>query len=255
MAMASSEYDALLEELKDLLKRKGELSLDDLKEWASQRHVGSLVLTLLVRDMIEDGYAKPLGEEVTLDKDLGLQIPSVIALAEKGREVEMHEGEGLLPLVSVARPSLRRTHKTSRKQHRKRRTASLSITSFFEEKRETKEDERTEPLRERREVQGEPRESRELSAEPLSHSIEVSATSLGELDEDLVRAIEYLSSYWSVGEVRFALDLKRMGIEDPERVIRRLLELGYIERTKLGVINATDKLPRMETKRYLSDLF
>ncbi|MCX8204938.1 MAG: hypothetical protein N3H31_04740 [Candidatus Nezhaarchaeota archaeon] len=68
------------------------------------------------------------------------------------------------------------------------------------------------------------------------------------VEEDLKAAASYLSEYWSVGEIRFLDDLRLMGVKDPQRVLRRLLELGYVERTSSGVINATSKLPRVKRR-------
>jgi len=67
-------------------------------------------------------------------------------------------------------------------------------------------------------------------------------------DEDLKAAIAYLNDYWSVGELRFIDDLRMMGVRDPPKVLRRLLELGFAERTPSGVVNATSKLPRVKRK-------
>jgi hypothetical protein len=74
------------------------------------------------------------------------------------------------------------------------------------------------------------------------------AEEAGAVEEGLKAAIAYLNDYWSVGELRLVDDLKSMGVKDPPRVVRRLLELGYAERTSSGVINATDKLPRVKRR-------
>jgi len=67
-------------------------------------------------------------------------------------------------------------------------------------------------------------------------------------EEDLRIAIAYLNDYWSVGELRLIDDLKSMGVKDPSWVLRRLLELGYVERTPSGVVNATGKLPKVKRR-------
>jgi len=76
-------------------------------------------------------------------------------------------------------------------------------------------------------------------------------------DDDLYKAIRYLNKYWSVGEIRFASDLQAMGVKDVERTLRELLKLGYITVSELGVINATEKLPKVKTEdssKELADL-
>jgi len=55
---------------------------------------------------------------------------------------------------------------------------------------------------------------------------------------DLIRTLpkeervvaEYFLKYVSVGDLRAVLDLKRLGIEDPQPIIERLVEYGILER-------------------------
>lgn len=75
-----------------------------------------------------------------------------------------------------------------------------------------------------------------------------------ELDEDLKRALSYLSDYWSVGEIRFRLDLKRLGVQDPDKVLLRLLDMGIAELTSSGVVNLKVELPKMKRKPSLAGL-
>jgi hypothetical protein len=72
------------------------------------------------------------------------------------------------------------------------------------------------------------------------------------LDEDLKKALYYLSEYWSVGEIRFKLDLKKLGVQDPDRVLVRLLDMGVIELTTSGVVNLKVELPNLKKKPSLS---
>lgn len=74
------------------------------------------------------------------------------------------------------------------------------------------------------------------------------------LDEDVKRALHYLSEYWSVGEIRFKLDLRRLGVQDPDRVLLRLLDMGAVELTASGVVNLKVELPRLKKKPSLSGL-
>lgn len=73
------------------------------------------------------------------------------------------------------------------------------------------------------------------------------------LNDDLLKAVEYLNNYWSVGIIRFINDLKLIGVSEPERILRRLLELGFVEYSPVGVLNATDRLPKVKRRRKLSD--
>ncbi|MHC1629035.1 MAG: PolB1-binding protein PBP2 family protein [Candidatus Nezhaarchaeales archaeon] len=66
------------------------------------------------------------------------------------------------------------------------------------------------------------------------------------LDEDLKKALSYLSEYWSVGEIRFKLDLKRLGVQDPDKVLYKLLDMGVIDLTPSGVVNLKVELPKIK---------
>jgi len=75
-----------------------------------------------------------------------------------------------------------------------------------------------------------------------------------ELDDDLKRALYYLSEYWSVGEIRFKLDLKKLGVQDPDKVLARLLDMDVVELTASGVVNLKVELPKMKKRPSLSKL-
>jgi hypothetical protein len=55
---------------------------------------------------------------------------------------------------------------------------------------------------------------------------------------DLIRSLpkeekvvaEYFLKYVSVGDLRAVLDLKRLGVKDPQPIIERLVEYGILER-------------------------
>ncbi|RLF11839.1 MAG: hypothetical protein DRJ98_02305 [Thermoprotei archaeon] len=79
----------------------------------------------------------------------------------------------------------------------------------------------------------------------VAKTVTPATLTLEEVKEDLEVAVAYLNDYWSVGELRFLDDLKALGVKDPGKVLKKLLELGYVERTPSGVINATEKLPKV----------
>ena len=72
-------------------------------------------------------------------------------------------------------------------------------------------------------------------------------------DVDLRGAVEYLNKYHSVGVIRFLRDLSDMGVSNPEAVLKKLISLGYIDYSPLGVVNASSKLPKISDKRLLSE--
>lgn len=74
------------------------------------------------------------------------------------------------------------------------------------------------------------------------------------LDEDVKKALSYVSEYWSVGEIRFKLDLKRLGVQDPDKTLLRLLDMGVVELTPSGVVNLKVELPKMRRRPSLAGL-
>ena len=255
--MAEDSYDSLLKELINFIHERGKVDVDELLRWASRKNVGTLVLSLLVKDALEKGEIKGCGEEVVLDSDLGLSVPqSLLPRARTKKETIASLSEQALPLrkVSGEAPS-----KKSRKQvqrRRKRRTGGhTSIIAFL---RDVEREETRVPMEMKSEIT-----IADEDVTPEEAVGEAAGRGLGgkgerarlAMDEDMLKAIEYLSMYWSVGEIRFLEDLKQQGVKNPGDVLKRLIELGYVERSRIGVINATSKLPRVKPKSYLSDLF
>ncbi len=74
------------------------------------------------------------------------------------------------------------------------------------------------------------------------------------LEQQLDIAINYFQKYFSVGEIRFRLDMGNK-IRDIELVLRELESRGLIEYNRdLGVINATEKLLSMKSKKGLHEV-
>ncbi len=72
-------------------------------------------------------------------------------------------------------------------------------------------------------------------------------------DPEMLRVIEYLSEHWSVGDLKIMNDLEKMGIQNPRRFIRKLLDLELITYHPDGVFDITDKFPRIKKKKTLAD--
>jgi len=62
-----------------------------------------------------------------------------------------------------------------------------------------------------------------------------------ELNEEEIKILKYFIRNISVGEILTLLDLRRMGISDPEYYIRRLTEKGLLERGE-GCYNLAKEL-------------
>jgi len=266
--MAENEYDSLLRELISFVRERRKVDVNELLEWASKRNVGTLVLTLLVKDALEEGQIRGSGEEVILDNDLGLSVPQSLLTnieAERQEDVKTETPAGGTLLLEYTRgetPS-RRSRKQVQRRRRHKMKRHTSIMAFLIE-HEAEERELEAEVR-KTEIPGETMPETTTSEVVIQKEANKEITYLKEKsekeyvhylegDEDLLKAIEYLSMYWSVGEIRFLEDLKQQGVKNPGDVLKRLIELGYVERSRLGVINATSKLPRVKPKSYLSDL-
>ena len=67
-------------------------------------------------------------------------------------------------------------------------------------------------------------------------------------EKELNVATTYLNEYPSVGKLRLLNDLKTLGLGEPEKTLKRLLERGYVAISPLGVVNVTERLPKVKRK-------
>lgn len=264
--MAENEYDSLLKELVSFIHEKRKVDVSELLEWASKKNIGTLVLTLLVKDALEEGDIKGSGGEVILDNDLGLSVPqSLLSVIEGERQEEVKTESptrGVLPLEQAHGETLfKKSRKQVQRKRRRRIGRHTSIMTFLTE--HVTEERRPEAEIHEAEIPAETASEttanetamqKEIGKEAMDLKMESEEGYAHLEDEDILKAVEYLSMYWSVGEIRFLEDLKQQGVKNPGDVLKRLIELGYVERSRLGVINATSKLPRVKPKSYLSDL-
>ncbi len=221
--------------------RGGRLSLKELLKWSEEQDLSLLILDALIEDMVSRGVLRASSERepINIGSQLSVELPREVSLPSKSH-------------ARLAR---------SRRPRRRAPTRTRSIVDFLRGPSEEVEAGQSSEAIE--EVPGEllwppaperpsKPEGREPEAPP-KEGPEAEAL-LQPIDEDLEKAIAYLNDYWSVGELRLALDLKAMGVKNPERVIERLLELGYATRSPLGVINATEKLPKVSREKSLSEV-
>lgn len=73
---------------------------------------------------------------------------------------------------------------------------------------------------------------------PTPRSLEVPKVS----ERDIRTMKNYLSEYWSVGELRLFDDMTRAGIKEVGEVLKAVLSQGFAELTPSSVVNATRKL-------------
>lgn len=220
-----SDLEDLLKELMEKLKERGKLEFSEVLSWSERRGLTPLTLYLLFDELKENKDVRFSEEKELIDENLELYIPRRIEhLSSLNGRKEVLESDKPVKV----RKSLRKI------KHKKRKGvktgSQVNLVGFLKEER----------VRE-----GEPEKEHEPKAEEgVKEEITVSSEHTKPVfeDPDLAKAVEYLSRYWSVGEIRFIQDLKRLGIKDPRKVIEKLLSEKLISRSKLGVINAEKRL-------------
>ena len=218
------EYKNLLRKLIALIKDKKEITSEELLEWAEEQDIGVITLQVLIDDLRSKDFIEMSSEEKVVKSLLGnVSIPSTIR-------------------VKMTKRLIKREEVRSRSLPRKRRKG-ISILDFVEVEESPKVEEK-EPKSVEREEKKTTNLKLALDRETISKFTQKKPVK-SESDE-ISLAINYLNRYPSVGSIRFAIDLKGMGISDPEALMRKLLDLGYIVIDELGVVNATDKLPKID---------
>ncbi|RLE63209.1 MAG: hypothetical protein DRN53_02585 [Thermoprotei archaeon] len=219
---SGGEYKSLLKSLVDFVRKKKEISSEELLKWANEHDVGVITLQVLIEDLKSKGSIEVSSEEREISCLLGrITIPSSIKIKRVYEEVKR----------SRPKPKVRKKER------------GMSILDFIESEEPSVEEEKVSPIKEREEERT-PELKLALGRETISKFTE-ERKAIREHDEiDL--AINYLNRYPSVGSIRFAIDLKGMGVADPEALMRKLIDLGYIVIDDLGVVNITDKLPKVD---------
>ena len=218
------EYKNLLRKLIALIKDKKEITSEELLEWAEEQDIGVITLQVLIDDLRSKDFIEMSSEEKVVKSLLGnVSIPSTIR-------------------VKMTKRLIKREEVRSRSLPRKRRKG-ISILDFVEVEESPKVEEK-EPKTIEREEKKTTNLKLALDRETISKFTQKKPVKSE--SNEISLAISYLNRYPSVGSIRFAIDLKGMGISDPEALMRKLLDLGYIVIDELGVVNATDKLPKID---------
>ena len=218
------EYKNLLRKLIALIKDKKEITSEELLEWAEEQDIGVITLQVLIDDLRSKDFIEMSSEEKVVKSLLGnVSIPSTIR-------------------VKMTKRLIKREEVRSRSIPRKRRKG-ISILDFVEVKESPKVEEKKPKLVEQEEKRT---TNLKLALDRETISKFTQKKPVKSESDEISLAISYLNRYPSVGSIRFAIDLKGMGISDPEALMRKLLDLGYIVIDELGVVNATDKLPKID---------
>jgi hypothetical protein len=235
------EYEKLLKELEEEVKAKQSMSWEDLLSWGEEHDVGLVTLSLLLEELKRKGIVEASPELELVDEHLEISIPRRITVKRP---------------KAPAAPKPKTVREKRQKGTREQQGALLKYL-LGEEGEEVKEEKREEE----RSVGRPPVETEH--PESLTAVAEVETTqSRAPMDRDLAIALQYLRRYWSVGELRFVADLKSLGVNDPEGLLRRLISEGLVTLAEPGVVNAkkeevekrVKELGAISTKS-LADLF
>ncbi len=207
----AEEYEKLLKELENEVRRQTALRLDELLKWSEVKGIGVVTLALLIDDLKHRGSISVSSEVEVVDEHLGISIP----LSIKFKTVKLQ-------------PDERKEKRKPRQVKKEERGALLKF--LFEEERVK---ESGEPVENR--VKSPPEKALGQTPEQEALFEEREPTHGG---EDLAITLRYLHRYWSVGELRLLSDLSELGVKDPAAIIRKLVDEEVIVRSELGVINA-----------------
>ena len=225
-----NQYQSLLKSFLNFMKNKGRVSFEEMISWCRDEGIEPIILVAIIDDLKREDLIVISNEEREIAEGSMITIPVEVSVREKTILVE------------------RRRKDVKRIKSRRGVKGYQSILNFLKkEEIEEKEEEKI-------------KEERKENEQNLGNALPISESSSKEIeqsilkDSDLYKAIQYLNRYWSVGDIRFIEDLKKNNVKDPEKVLKELLEKGYVERHPLGVLNATNKLPQVSTKKSFAEM-
>ncbi|MGC9106742.1 MAG: hypothetical protein ACP5IE_00915 [Infirmifilum sp.] len=243
------EYSKLKESLINLVKNKGVVTAQEIISWANENDVGVFTLYLLIQDLLETGEIKGEGEKFLIETNINLEIPSRLVYPKKE--------------VRITKPP---QHKQKTKQ-RPRRHSSQTLMPYIQQKEGTGEASQP-PRKETQATNDAAKTSTSSASGPIKKDIILTREitdnpELGNLlsDQDFAKAIRYLGRYWSVGKLRFLIDMSNENIQPKkaEKIIVELARLGLVEVSENNVINAKDTLRELykqtQSQTPLYDIF
>lgn len=300
-------------ELLDFIKsRGGVVTASMLREWAQKRGIGDITLREIISELARSGQIECSSEKEVIGKlEYGgtvietIEIPRVVAI--RGRSGKREGVPHASSLLQFLYPSEEvKEGKPSEDKVSPSQVTSVCSTLFPKEERAQVKESRPgiqlrvveeEKVVRRRVVEVKEREIGVISKELLeivkgaiSRDLilsEFRREGLKDVEvvyELILRIVEYLNKYWSVGELRLKEDLwkiyarsevnkllKVLGVsiensseselreivhEKLEKVLRILRRVGWIERKEPGIINATGNIPKGISKEpKFSELF
>ncbi len=270
----SEHIDLLVRELLELLREKGRVTLEELLKWGEEQGIRlALTLYMLVAEISEHEDVEVAPEEELVDPEYNIALPKWIAFkgsrppttetiqapeeeAPGGERGEGRGGAGSL-LVFLGSPGTGGEARAEskhvkppeprkpRERVRRRSVQSGSGLLAFLGGQEKHVEERKEE-EEREEGGG----AKEAVEEESNVDIDETLREISDLleDESYLKALRYLSRYWSVGLYRFYRDMERSGVKNPQEILKTLYRRGLVEIAELEVINAKPKLRSLKDR-------
>lgn len=212
------EYEGLLKELEELVKSKQTLTIDELLKWGEDKRIGLVTLSLLIEELQRRNLIEAALEVEVVDEHLDIIIPKRI-YSRKTSAIPQH------PKV---------TKRKTAHSFKDQRGALLKF--LYEEELKTteaKQEEKEKPQKELSTAEGlSDSENSNVGGESRSTRAPLPS------DKEFLLALQYLRRYWSVGELRFKLDMKSLGVKDPDLLLRRLSSEGLVRVLEPGIVNA-----------------
>ncbi|GEM_PF-1122523 len=260
----SEELEELSEELINLLKERGELRAEDIAKWGEEKGLLVFTLYVLVNEVAELDYVDASPERVVIDETFNVDIPkwlryrggrkeSTTVMSERGGEALQRNGISAF-LVEKSGKALEskdskpKPPRRPRQKRERKRVKGGDILSFLthpprEVEKKKKPEEGAGPPSKKEKA----RKDENADAEALVRREELLKEISDLLEKpEFEKALRYLSTYWSVGMLRFYKDMERSGVKNPREVLKTLYQRGLVELAELEVINATPKLRELK---------
>jgi len=248
--------DLLVGELLGLLRERGRIALEELLSWGEEHGIHlALTLYMIVSEVSEHDDVEVAPDEELVDPEYNITLPKWIALrgaaeatsGEHGAEAPAEAAGGAadsllsflghtgLTGVKSAGAKPKKARASKRPKERAGRGGGL-LAFLIGSGGQVSEPEK-------RQVEEEAVEEGVASPEEEAGA-EEALRELGDLleDERYLKALRYLSRYWSVGLYRFYRDMERSGVEEPQEIVRTLYRRGLVEIAEPEVINAKPRL-------------
>jgi len=243
--------EELRRSLMSMLAKSDRVTSQDLINWAKSNHVGMVMLSILIRDVIKEKSLVTAGEvmlgKLRLSSELKLTIPSTIEVNQRRmmrreRKVSVRRGMSILDTIS--------------QDVVMEKNESVGEGLGEGHQPEPPKEEPGTDLRVNHEVSTGEREPGMDLLSKLRSTLREEFADPNEAFNVALAVLNYIARYWSVGELRLKNDLlKQLSgqvkgdlMDTLDRVLRIFARMGIVEFAEPGVINRIADLPKDFTK-------